>query len=156
MTKNNLLILEEDKQAARNRIEELEAEILALGPEFYEVFNQTSETWHDNAPFEAVRDRQSLLAAEMAQLKSILANSLPSIPAQKQGIVGIGSTVTVSNHKHKEILYRIAGDWTPHAGRVHDGVTTISRQSPLAVALLGKKAGDTVDFKTPLTVVAVD
>lgn len=54
-----LIILDEDKKAARQRIAELEAEILSLGPEFYEVFNQSSETWHDNAPFDALRDRQS-------------------------------------------------------------------------------------------------
>jgi hypothetical protein len=45
-----LIILDEDKAYARARIAELEQQIQALGPEFYEVFNQSSETWHDNAP----------------------------------------------------------------------------------------------------------
>ena len=62
MTKE-LVLLDEDREYARRRIAELQKEIQELGPEFYEVFNQSSETWHDNAPFDALRDRQSLLDA---------------------------------------------------------------------------------------------
>ncbi len=55
--KKDLLILDVDKEYARKRIAELDDEIIALGPEFYNAFNQTSESWHDNAPFEFVRVR---------------------------------------------------------------------------------------------------
>jgi len=50
-----LIILDEDKKWAEARIAALDEEIQALGPEFYDVFNQSSETWHDNAPFDALR-----------------------------------------------------------------------------------------------------
>lgn len=137
-----LIILDEDKVYARARIAELEQQIQALGPEFYEVFNQSSETWHDNAPFDALRDRQSVLDAERQQLKHILRSSLPSIPPQKKGKVGIGTNVTLSDGAR----YLIAGDWTPHAGQRRDGALVVSNQTPVAQALLGKGLGDVVNI----------
>jgi len=135
-----LIILDEDKNAARQRIAELEAEILSLGPEFYEVFNQSSETWHDNAPFDALRDRQSLLDAELQKLRQVIRDSLPSIPPIRKEMVGIGSTVTLENGR----TYFIAGDWTLRAGQSREGAVVVSAQAPLAVALKGKKVGDKV------------
>ena len=147
MMKSNLLILEIDKEIARKRIAELESEIIALGPKFREAFTQTSETWHDNAPFEAVRNHQSLLDAERQNLKLILRNSLPSIPKQKKGVVGVGSKVKIINIKtNKTTTYFIAGDWTSRAGNKADGVIIISRQSPLALNLIDKKIGDEIHF----------
>jgi transcription elongation GreA/GreB family factor len=135
-----LVILDDDKVYAKVRIAELEKEILDLGPEFYEVFNQSSETWHDNAPFDALRDRQSVLDAELQQLRQVLRNSLPSVPTQKKGKVGIGSMVLLDNNKK----YFIAGDWTPYAGQVRDDATVISCNTPLSLQLLGERTGSRV------------
>ena len=44
MTQSSYYILEEDKALARKRIEEIEREILEMGPAFHEALNQTSET----------------------------------------------------------------------------------------------------------------
>ena len=137
-----LLILDEDKVWARRRIAELDTEIQALGPEFYDVFNQSSETWHDNAPFDALRDRQSVLDAERHQLKGILRNSLPSIPGQPKGKIGIGTRVILDTGKS----YFIAGDWTPFVGQTKDGAMVVSRNAPLTQQLLGKRIGDKVIF----------
>lgn len=135
--KHELLVLDEDKKWARNRIAEIEAEIMALGPEFYDAFNQTSETYHDNAPFEIVRDRQTLLAAERHKLKQILNNCAIKVPKPKKGTVGIGSRVTAADPKTgKETTYFIAGDWTPHAGQIIDGALVVSRKSPIGIKLI--------------------
>lgn len=140
-----LIILDEDREWAVARIAELDQAIQALGPEFYDVFNQSSETWHDNAPFDALRDRQSLLDAERQQLRRVLRESLPSVPRQPRGKIGIGAVVDMTNKKGVR-RYRIAGDWTPHAGQNRDGVVVISTQSPLAQQLLGRRVGDATDF----------
>ena len=142
--KQDMIILDEDKTWARERVAELEQQIQALGPEFYDVFNQSSETWHDNAPFDALRDRQSVLDAELQRLRSVLRNSLPSVPKQKKGTVGIGSSVELIQKGGNGKKYYVAGDWTPHAGQEVDGIIKISTQSPLAQQLLGKKPGDMV------------
>jgi transcription elongation GreA/GreB family factor len=143
--RKELFILETDKQYARTRIAELENEIIALGPEFHKAFTQTSESWHDNAPFEFVRDKQTLLSTEMQNLKHILKDSLPSIPKQKDGVVGIGSAVKLTDiTSHDSVQYFIAGDWTWRAGHLVDSHTIISRQSPLASKMIGKKVGDEI------------
>jgi transcription elongation GreA/GreB family factor len=151
--KQGLQILDSDKEYAKKRIAEIEAEILALGPEFRDAFTQTSETWHDNAPFEAVRDHQDRLSAERHQLKQILFNSLPSIPDQDKSTVGIGSTVTLKNLKTEKLSkFFIAGDWTPLAGDKSGDATIVSRKSPIADAVFGRKIGDEVIFKTKQTI----
>lgn len=143
---DTLFILDEDKEWARKRIAELEAAILALGPEFYDAFNQTSETWHDNAPFEIVRDRQTVLDTERQHLNGILKRSSVSVPRQKRGQVGIGSVVTMQNEKGQIKHFKIAGDWTPDASKVIDGAMVVSQKAPIAQALLGKKVGETTRF----------
>ena len=119
---------------------------MALGPEFRDAFTQTSETWHDNAPFEIVRDRQSVLSAEHQHLVGLLRRSAVVIPKQKRGVVGIGSIVTLRNKKGQLQRFKIAGDWTPHAGKIIEGVMIASRIAPIAQALLGKKTGTVTPF----------
>lgn len=140
--KQELVILDDDKLVAQARIAELQQQIQDLGPEFYEVFNQSSETWHDNAPFDALRDRQSALDAELQQLRTTLRNSAISVLEPKKGRVGIGSRVCLANGS----CYFIAGDWTPYAGQMKNDATVISRKAPLATELLNKKKGDEVWF----------
>lgn len=130
-----LFVLPEDLAYVTARMAKLEEEIRALGGDFGDAFTQSSETWHDNAPFEAVRDKQSQLAAELATMKKIRAHSALVLPKTKRGRVGYGSIVTLDNGKR----YKLAGDWTPHAGHSVDGVVVVSSQSPIGKTLLGKK-----------------
>lgn len=136
-----LIILDEDRGYAIRRIAELEKTIQELGPEFYDVFNQSSETWHDNAPFDALRDRQSVLDAELQHLRKILKNArLTECTRAKKNTISIGSKVTLSDGKR----YLIAGDWTARAGQMHDGWMVVSSGTPLAASLLGKRVGETI------------
>lgn len=148
--KRALVIVEVDKKWARARIAELEKAIQDLGPEFYDVFNQSSETWHDNAPFDALRDRQSVLDAELQQLRSVLRESVPSVPKAKKGIIAVGTVVTVRDKRGKSKIYEIAGDWTYRAGQVLGGRMVVSRGAPIAAEMLGKRIGDQIRFGTIL------
>ncbi len=142
-----LFVLDEDKTWARARVEELEGAIKELGPEFYEVFNQSSETWHDNAPFDALRDRQSVLDAELQQLRRVLRDSMPALPKEKKGIVGIGSTIVIER-KGREYRYFIAGDWTYRAGMAVDDVVIVSAKAPIAEVFTGRRVGASSVFGT--------
>lgn len=147
-----LYILDEDKAWAKQRIRELDKAIQELGPEFYEVFNQSSETWHDNAPFDALRDRQSVLFAEVSNLKAIIRDSLPSVPKPRKDTVGIGTIVTLEhNGTNKHLL--IAGDWTYRSGTRDGNTTVVSRQSPIGQAVIRKKCGSQTAYGT---IVALD
>lgn len=139
----------EDRESAERRILALEDEIQQLGPEFNDAFTQSSETWHDNAPFEAVRDRQSVLAAELHQLRTYIRQSTLTPPKKKHGTVSIGDIVTLGNH----MTYSIAGGWTQHAGAHNDDAVWVSRNTLLALAVLGKKSGNEVSFCNITTII---
>jgi transcription elongation GreA/GreB family factor len=144
-----LVILDEDKEYIRQRIAELQQQIQDLGPEFYEVFNQSSETWHDNAPFDALRDKQSVLDAELQSLRRALRNSAVSVPKPPKGKVGIGSTVHLSDGR----IVFVAGDYTPYAGQVRDGAVVVSCQTPLAQSLLGLGVGEILSDRVGITAI---
>lgn len=154
-TTTNYYILEEDKALARERIAEIEREILDLGPAFHDALNQTSETWHDNAPFDALREKQAVLAAELQTLKETLGKSAPALPKSQQGHVSIGSRVKLSHAaKKSQHHYFLAGHWTFRLGEFLDNHMVISCQSPLGASLLGKKVGEVVTLpnKQELTI----
>lgn len=156
MQRDILYVLADDKEAALARIVELEKEIQDLGPEFHDVFNQSSETWHDNAPFDALRDRQSVLSAELQKLKGVLRQATTSIPKPQKNLVGIGAQVTVNDHTlGKNLDYFIAGDWTYRTGEKLEGATVVSAKAPIALALIGKKVGESAHFKHKMTVVDI-
>ena len=133
-------LLPEDRVAAEKRIATLEGLIQDLGEDFRDAFTQSSETWHDNSPFEAVRDKQSMYAAELHQLRTLIRTSTLVAPKKKRGTIGIGDTVTLSNGRQ----YKLAGSWTHKAGKHADGVYWVSSGTPVAQAVLGRRAGDEV------------
>ena len=135
-------LLPEDRVAAEGRIATLEGLIQDLGEDFRDAFTQSSETWHDNSPFEAVRDKQSIYAAELHQLRTLIRTSTLVAPKKKRGTIGIGDTVTLSNGRQ----YKLAGSWTHKAGKHADGVYWVSSGTPVAQAVLGRRAGDEVAF----------
>ena len=135
-------LLPEDRIAAEERIATLEVLIQDLGEDFRDAFTQSSETWHDNSPFEAVRDKQSMYAAELHQLRTVIRTSTLVAPKKKRGTIGIGDTVTLSNGRQ----YKLAGSWTHKAGKHADGVYWVSSGTPVAQAVLGRRAGDEVAF----------
>ena len=135
-------LLPEDRIAAEERIATLEGLIQDLGEDFRDAFTQSSETWHDNSPFEAVRDKQSMYAAELHQLRTVIRTSTLVAPKKKRGTIGIGDTITLSNGRR----YKLAGNWTHKAGKHADGVYWVSSGTPVAQAVLGRRAGDEVAF----------
>ena len=138
-------LLPEDKAWLESRLSELEQKIKDLGPEFHEVLNQSSETWHDNAPFDAVRDKQSLLYAEYSHLKFILLNS-HKVSAHSSNSVAIGSHIEMTSGG-KTRRYYVAGDWTHMTGRQNgSGATVVTAKSPLGEAVIGAKLNQETKF----------
>lgn len=140
-------ILKEDKELAWQRINELEREIQALGPEFHVALTQSNETWHDNAPFDALREKQAVLAAELQMLKDHLAKASVSMPQSKPKRVGIGSYITLKTARGIQ-KFLLAGHWSYRTGAVENGAMVITCQSPLGKALLESQAGETITLPT--------
>lgn len=159
MTESFFYVLNDDKQRARARIAELERLIEELGPAFHEAFTQTSETWHDNAPYEAVRDHQAVLAAEMHHLNVVLRKAAISVPKAKKGRVGIGSKVQLVDGAGAQRRFLMAGDWTIAPGEARDGYTIVTKNAPLGKALFESRVGDTVALppkSTPFRIESIE
>lgn len=96
----------------------------------------------ENAEYDAAREEQGHVEGRIAELEEILKNADIIKAGKSDGTVKVGSTVTL--HNGKVVTYQIVGpvEADPVAGK-------ISNESPIGLALLGKKKGDKVTIKTP-------
>ncbi|MEE9199633.1 MAG: transcription elongation factor GreA [Dehalococcoidia bacterium] len=102
-----------------------------------------------NAEYEDAKNEQAFVEGRILTLENMVNNAV-LIPAEKSGsgVVEVGSKVKVKEPSGKIVRYAIVGsaEAAPKAGK-------ISNESPVGMALLGKKAGDSVEVKAPAGVV---
>ncbi|HTO78535.1 MAG TPA: transcription elongation factor GreA [Methylocystis sp.] len=100
----------------------------------------------ENAEYHAAKESQSLNEGRIAELEDKLSRAEVIDVSKLSGTtVKFGATVTVFDEEtEEEKRYQIVGE---SEANVKDG--RISVASPIARALIGKKAGDTVEVKTP-------
>jgi transcription elongation factor GreB len=111
-----------------------------------------SESAETNANAKAALHR---VEAAIQKLESALDSVIVVEPPADQGKVALGASVRVRDEQGEEDAYQIVGveEADPAQGR-------ISSVSPLARALISRRAGDKVSFQTPagsreLTILAV-
>ena len=98
----------------------------------------------ENSEYHAAKEAQGMLEARINMLRERL-NHAKVVERTGGGIVTFGSTVEVRDEKTgKESTYSLvsAQDAAPGEGR-------ISVESPMAIALRGKTAGDEAEVHTP-------
>lgn len=96
----------------------------------------------ENAEYDAAREEQGLVESRIAEIEDILQNA-EIIKASRKSTIGLGSKVELKNGS-KAITYYVVGpvEANPIEGK-------ISNESPIGVALVGKKEGDKVVVSTP-------
>lgn len=123
------------------------AERIKLAREFGDI--------SENAEYTEAKNEQSLLEGRIQTLEVMVRNAtVIEEEPRTEGVVGLGAEVVVAFDDGEE-TYRIVGaaESDPLQGR-------ISNESPLGRALLGHRAGDTVQWDSPngsshLTIVRV-
>ena len=97
----------------------------------------------ENAEYQEAKEEQSLNESRIAELEEIVRNAVIIKKDVRSDTVQIGSTVSVRSDTGEE-SYTIVGseEADPKTGK-------ISNESPLGKAFVGKKAGETVEIKTP-------
>jgi len=99
----------------------------------------------ENAEYHAARERQSFVEGRIKELEAILSLAEVIDPSRLSGAIKFGATVTlVDEDTDEERTYQIVGE--PEAD-IERGLLNI--RSPLARALIGKDAGDSVEVRTP-------
>ncbi len=101
----------------------------------------------ENAEYDAAKERQSFIEGRIAELEGKLSAAQIIDPTQLDGDgrVVFASTVTLEDLESGDaVTYKIVGD-----DEADLKVKKISISSPIARALIGKYAGDTVEVQTP-------
>ncbi len=126
---------------------ELEAELEVLKGKRGAIADKIAEArdygdLSENAEYDAAREEQGLVESRIAEIEDILMNA-ELIKGGKKSSVGLGSKVELKSNK-KTITYTVVGpvEANPLEGKV-------SNESPIGVALFGKKVGDKAVVTTP-------
>lgn len=96
----------------------------------------------ENAEYDAAREEQGLVESRIAEIEDVLLNA-EIITVTGGDTVRLGSKVELKTGA-KKVTYHIVGpvEANPLEGK-------ISNESPIGIALLGKKVGDTATITTP-------
>lgn len=131
------------------RLEELKKELVELKTvkriEISDRLKKAKEygDLSENAEYADARDEQDRVESRIEELEAIIKSAVIIKKATQQEVVDIGSAVEVSRDGEiKKIVIVGSNETKPEGG-------LISNESPLGRALLGKKVGDEVAFKTP-------
>ena len=96
----------------------------------------------ENAEYDSAREEQGLVESRIAEIEDVLLNA-EIIAASRSSSVKLGSKVELKTGA-KTVEYHVVGpvEADPLAGR-------ISNESPIGLALMGKKVGDVATITTP-------
>ena len=118
-------------------------------PEVADRIRQSKElaSTQNNAEFDDAKNEQAFVEGRILTLEQMIqdATIIDEEQAHRASRVQIGSTVTVSEGTGKKLQqYHIVGsaEADPKEGR-------ISNESPVGIALLGKRPGDAVQVNVP-------
>ena len=100
----------------------------------------------ENAEYHAARERQGFIEGRVLELEDKLSRAeVIDIKAQSGSRIMFGARVQlVDEETDEKASYQIVG---PEEAEIQNGLLSI--QSPLAKAILGKEAGDSVEVTTP-------
>ncbi len=100
----------------------------------------------ENAEYHAARERQSFIEGRIIELESIISAAQIIDPSTLNGdTVKFGARVTiVDEDTDEEMSFQIVGPYESDANKGQFSIT-----SPIAKALIGKSAGDSVEVSTP-------
>jgi transcription elongation factor GreA len=114
-----------------------------------EVINQIKEAraqgdLSENAEYHAAKDKQGQIEARIKEIEYLIDNAT-LISNTKSSTIKVGSTVEIEYVDDKETdTYKIVG-----STEADPFENKISNESPIAVAIIGKKVGDVVSIDSP-------
>lgn len=129
-------------QLTKEGLAEHEAELkslIAKRPEIAEKIKVAREQGDlkENAEYQSARDEQSQVEDRITELEYILKNVELISAGKKKDIAELGESITIEDQSGDQRTLTIAGplEANPSEGK-------ISNESPMGLAILGKKVGD--------------
>ncbi len=98
----------------------------------------------ENADYHKAKEDQGFLEGRIQEIEYILRHAVIIEKGNSNGMVGVGSQVTIQEKGSPPETYHMVGakDADPRIGR-------ISNESPIGRALMDHKVGETVEVETP-------
>jgi transcription elongation factor GreA len=98
----------------------------------------------ENADYIKAKEDQAFLEGRILELETILRQATIVEPPTATDVIGLGTTVVVSEDGSGQEVYQLVGmkEADPRGGK-------ISHESPIGKALLGKRVGDIAEVRTP-------
>ncbi len=133
-------ITADGKKELEKELEELKSRRGAIADKIAEARDYGDLT--ENAEYDAAREEQGLVESRVAEIEDVLLNA-EIISVSRSSKVSLGSKVELKTGQ-KTVTYHVVGpvEADPIAGK-------ISNESPIGLALMGKKVGDNASIKTP-------
>lgn len=127
----------------KKRIKEIQEQIDQNAHDMQAAVEQSSESWHDNAPHDVVRLEYSLLLGQRVGLEHLLRHSVV-VPDPKPDFdqVAIGSRVSLRTEHGTEFALDIVG--YDALGRTNEDpdIDITTYKSPIATLIMGCIVGD--------------
>ena len=145
MPDNPVLLTEEGLARLEKELEHLKT---VRRPQLAERIRQAKElaSTQNNAEYDDAKNDQAFVEGRILTLETLIqdARIINEEEAHHASAVQIGSTVHLVDAEGKKIQYTIVGsaEADPKSGR-------ISNESPVGLALLGKRVGDEVQVSAP-------
>lgn len=98
----------------------------------------------ENADYHKAKEDQGFLEGRIQELEYLLSNAVIIEENGSKDVVALGSHVTIKEDDYPEETYHLVG---PAEADPTKGM--ISHESPIGMALMDHKAGDTVEAETP-------
>ncbi len=145
-----VILTKEGKEELEKRLEYLKVEKRAEITERIKTAREFGDL-SENAEYDAAKNEQAMIEGEILEIENKLKYAVIIKDNAKKGTVSLGSKVDFVDEETKELLtYEIVG--TTEAD-VEQG--RISNESPIGNALLGHKAGDTINVVVPAGIVTI-
>lgn len=149
----------------RGELQNLGVAQSALSRLLGEAMQQSSETWHDNAPADAINHESRMLSARAEQIIATLGKAvIVGYPEVDDGSITLGTIVGVKYQGDDEVEHllltgvaRNAPNFSSEAN-IPLQLQIVTAQSPLGSAILGRKPGDTPQYqvKNSMLRIAID
>lgn len=131
--------LQPDLDVLKEKLESLGTEVRAKGQDMGEATRQSSETWHDNAPFDVAKNDFERLQQRYVELAEVVRRAVVvQVQDSAETIVEIGSQVEFCDQDGNIRSVRI-GSYIPQ------DTQSISYEAPVAKVLLGGRKGEIVE-----------
>ena len=145
-----VILTKEGKEELEKRLEYLKIEKRAEITERIKTAREFGDL-SENAEYDAAKNEQAMIEGEILEIENKLKYAVIIKDGAKKGTVSLGSKVDILDEETKEVFtYEIVGttEADVELGR-------ISNESPVGNALLGHKAGDTVNVVVPAGIVTI-